>query len=50
MNKYRYIGTTEIQLMGYGIVKPNEVVEVKYKIYHPLFIKVEKETSKKTKQ
>lgn len=43
---YKYIGGQEINLIGYGIVLPDEVIEVLFEINHPLFIKEEKKGKK----
>lgn len=45
MHTYVYIGEDEIELIGFGIVKVGDVIEVPFLINHPLF----KEKTKKEK-
>jgi hypothetical protein len=49
MRTYQYIGQVEVQLNGFGIVKPNEKIFVDFEINHPLFI-VEKIQVEKKKR
>lgn len=44
MFKYKYLGTEEIDLIGYGPVKPDEVIETEAPVNHPLFEPVKKES------
>lgn len=45
--KYKYNGTTTIQIYGVGIVKPDQEFKTDLEINHPLINKVEAKTSKK---
>jgi len=47
MNKYKYTGTIEIELQGVGIVAPDQVIETKAVINHPLFEVVKEKPAKK---
>lgn len=35
--KYKYRGSIEVQLKGYGIVQAGEIIEAKTEINNPLF-------------
>jgi len=41
MPDYRYLGQTSVQLVGYGIVYPKDVIRQDY-INHPLFEEINK--------
>ena len=43
IKKYKYQGSTPINLSGYGRVEPNQIIETELEINHPLF-RVVKET------
>ncbi len=47
MYSYKYIGDIEVAIMGFGTVKPNEVICTDFIINHPLFVA---ETEKEVKQ
>jgi hypothetical protein len=38
--RYKYQGSTETWLSGYGIVKPGEIITVDFEINNPLFRKL----------
>jgi len=42
MLEYKYLGTEKIELTGFGMVYPKDVIKVKEGINHPLFELVEK--------
>ena len=44
MFKYKYLGTEEIDLIGYGPVKPGEVIETETPVNNPLFEPIKKES------
>jgi hypothetical protein len=37
MNKYKYFGKIPVNLSGYGLVNPKEVIETDLVVNHPLF-------------
>ncbi len=37
MNTYLYLGEDEIEVVGYGTVKPKQLITVDQEINHPLF-------------
>lgn len=41
MFEYKYLGKEQLQLVGYGIVYPKDVIKVKTPINHPLFVLVD---------
>lgn len=47
MLKYKYLGTEETNLIGFGPVQPGQVIEVESPINHPLFEPVKKEENTK---
>jgi hypothetical protein len=47
MYKYIYIGTEEIDLMGFGRFKTNDKIKSLTPINHPLFIREEEEVKYK---
>lgn len=50
MNRYKFTGSANMQVIGYGIVKPGEVINTYMDIQNPLFEKQEVETKKVKKK
>jgi hypothetical protein len=44
--KYKYIGQIKINLIGYGEVNPEEIIDVGWYINNPLFVRVKDEKKK----
>jgi hypothetical protein len=47
--KYQYNGNSEAHVIGAGIVKPGEVIEVEFEINNPDFVEVKDQPVKKSK-
>lgn len=47
MNHYKYTGTLEVQLVGFGIIKPGEIISTDREINHPSFVIQKEKTEKK---
>lgn len=49
MKQYKYEGLEEVELVGFGVVKPEEVISTSIEVNHPLFKEVKEEKKGKTK-
>jgi len=49
MKQYKYIGKTEVEMQGFGVIKPDQIIEADF-IDHPLFKPVEAKEAKEIKK